>query len=317
MQPTKRPPTIRPAGDKISHMFVRAVTDWYRRHGRALPWRGSRNPYRVLVSEIMLQQTQVSRVLIKYPQFLKRFPSLASLARAEQRDVVLSWRGMGYNNRAVRLHRLARTVVEMNGGRLPDSYESLILLPGIGNYTANALLSALFGKDVPAVDVNVRRFMSRVFWQMHSTREMRPEHEIEKVANRILPRGKAYDWNQALMDLGATICTARRPHCTLCPVARICRSQKSMERSTPHIARNEPSHDGIPNRVYRGRIIEHLRIHERKSGVRLDHLAKRIHPRFAPRHEAWLNNLIDGLRKDRLITVQGNGPLMKRRVSLA
>ena len=317
MPPTRRPRTIRAAGTSSSQRFVTAVMQWYEAHGRSLPWRHTRTPYRILLSEIMLQQTQVRRVLTKYPLFLRRFPSLASLARASQREVVLSWQGMGYNNRAVRLHRLARVVVRMNRGKIPDTYESLIVLPGIGNYTANALLSAVHGRDVPAVDVNVRRLLSRAFWRLESTRQMRPEAEIQKCAERLLPKGRGYDWNQALMDIGATICTARRPECLRCPVSSYCKSRRSMSRIELAGRKAEPSLDGVPNRVYRGMIIEQLRLAGGRKSVRLDRLAKKIHPGFSRRHRAWLNGILNDLRKDELITVKGNGSLKTRRVALA
>ena len=152
-----------------------AVLRWYRQNGRTLPWRGEQDPYRVLVSEVMLQQTQVSRVLEKYPLFLKQFPTLRALARAERSSVIRAWRGMGYNNRAVRLHLLAQTVVNSHGGVLPRTEEELTLLPGIGRYTARALLSSVFHIPVPVVDVNVHRFFSRLFWPMRTlTRCIQP-----------------------------------------------------------------------------------------------------------------------------------------------
>ena len=132
--------------------LARAILRWYSHNGRSLPWRDISDPYRILVSEIMLQQTYVSRVLTKYPEFLRRFPTIRKLAAGSQKDVVVAWQGMGYNNRAVRLYRLAKTIVQDYGGRFPQSYADLLALPGIGRYTANALLSSAFGSDVPIVD---------------------------------------------------------------------------------------------------------------------------------------------------------------------
>jgi A/G-specific adenine glycosylase len=238
--------------------IVRAVRRWYRRHGRSLPWRGESDPYRIILSEIMLQQTQVSRVLEKYPLFLRRFPSMGALARAPRRDVILAWRGMGYNNRAVRLHALASVLVG-RGMEIPTSAEPLIELPGIGKYTAHAILSSVHGLPVPVVDVNIRRLFSRVFWRMKSTADMRSEPEIWRIAGKILPRRGAYDWNQALMDIGATICTARRPLCAVCPLAAMCASREGMVRATGGKPKKEPGMDGVPNRMYRGRIVETLR----------------------------------------------------------
>ncbi|MGH2569330.1 MAG: A/G-specific adenine glycosylase, partial [Bacteroidota bacterium] len=139
------------------------VLRWYRRHGRPLPWRRTRSPYRILVSEIMLQQTQVGRVLEKYPSFLRRFPDIQSLARAKKSSVIKAWRGMGYNNRAVRLQQLARIVRHSQGGKLPRTVEELQNLPGIGRYTAHALACFAFRRPLQVVDTNVRRILSRLF----------------------------------------------------------------------------------------------------------------------------------------------------------
>ena len=163
------------------------VLRWYARHGRILPWRETRNPYRILISETMLQQTQVQRVLTRYPEFLHRFPTFRSLAKAPLRDVVMIWRGMGYNNRAVRLHLLARAVVQEHDGVLPDNHEALSALPGIGRYTANALLAFAFGRTVPVVDVNVRRVLSRILWEMESMNSVQEEKAVWKAAERLLP----------------------------------------------------------------------------------------------------------------------------------
>ena len=213
---------------RTERSIIGPVRRWYRRHGRSLPWRGETDPYRIILSEIMLQQTQVARVLEEVPPFLRRFPSMRSLARAPLRDVILEWRGMGYNNRAVRLHALAAVLVRRSM-IVPRSEESLLELPGIGKYTAHAILSSVHGLPVPLVDVNIRRLFSRVFWRMRSTSEMRSEREIWEAAGRVVPAfGVRLD--QALMDLGATICTARRPACERCPLAGKCASRSSMER---------------------------------------------------------------------------------------
>lgn len=256
-------------------------------------------------------------MLVKYPEFLRRFPTLRSLANAKQRDVVLAWQGMGYNNRAVRLHKCAKAVVENHGGRIPQDFDSLIALPGIGKYTANALLSSVFGRQLAIVDVNVRRVLSRIFWKMKSTAAMRSEKEIWQLAERILPKGKAYDWNQALMDLGALICTARSPKCDTCPVAKLCSSRSRMKQENTVRAKREPSLAGIPNRMYRGRIVERLRQFNGTGSVRLDVLGKTIYPRFSKQSEVWLRKLIADLEKDGLIKVRSNGSLRTSRVSLA
>ncbi len=295
--------------------LVGLILRWYARHGRPLPWRNTRNPYRILISETMLQQTQVQRVLVKYPEFLRRFPTVQSLANAPLRDVILIWRGMGYNSRAVRLHILARTVLHTNGGTLPEDQEALRALPGIGRYTANALLSFAFGRSVPVVDVNVRRVLSRILWKMESTTSLKDEQTIWEAAALLLPKGRAYAWNQALMDLGATICTARTPRCGECPVASLCASRKRIRRIAATAAKKEPSFNGLPNRAYRGRIIELLR--ECRRSIHVHTVGKRIHKGYSTRNERWLTSLIAGLERDGLVATIGSGPVITRRVSLA
>lgn len=296
---------------------ARALLAWYRRHGRTLPWRNITNPYCILVSEIMLQQTQVSRVLVKYPDFLRRFPTVAKLAAARQRDVVVAWRGMGYNNRAVRLHRLAQIVVNKHNGRVPRIYEDLVDLPGIGRYTANALLASAFQQHVPIVDVNVRRVLSRIFWRMKRTGETSSENYIWELAEKLLPTRNVYGWNQALMDLGATVCTARSPRCDKCPVGTLCASRHTIKRSTIPSTRREPSKDGVPNRIYRGRIIDVLRKRNGQGGMRLHSLGRVIHPQFSSTHRSWLDSLIVGLERDGLIRRARTGRWGDQRITLA
>lgn len=294
--------------------IISPVRRWYRRHGRSLPWRGESDPYRIILSEIMLQQTQVSRVLDIYPRFLRRFPSMRSLALARQREVVLAWRGMGYNNRAVRLHALASVLVE-RGMRIPSDAASLLELPGIGRYTAHAILSSVHGLPVPVVDVNIRRLLSRVLWRMSSTADMRSEAEIWRTAERILPRRGVYDWNQALMDIGATICTGRLPSCSRCPLGGICASRKGMTQATRGARKSEPGLHGVPNRIYRGRIVEALR--RKKAGFRTESLGREIHPEFSQHDVPWLESLLSGLERDGLVRVRRGRTLPGSRVVLA
>ncbi len=287
---------------------------WYSRKGRVLPWRTTRHPYRILLSEIMLQQTQVSRVLQKYPAFLRQFPTLSSLARAPLRDVVVAWRGLGYNNRAVRLHRLACEVMEHHGGKIPGRLDALLAFPGIGKYTAHALLASAFGEEVPAVDVNARRVLSRCLWPMRTSRAVMSEREVWRRAAELLPRGRAYEWNQALMDVGATVCTARKPSCGICPVRTLCASRPIMRPSPREIRTREKLYDGLPNRLYRGRIIELLRGERR--GMTPRRLGTMVRTGFASRHHPWMRSLLGALQRDGLITIMGNGTFMARRVSL-
>src|SRR5689334_14267395 len=194
---------------------------WYARHGRDLPWRRTRDPYAILVSEIMLQQTQVRRVLDYYPRFLARYPTVADLAAAAVPAVRESWDGLGYYRRAVNLQRAAREVAERHGGRFPADVATLRQLPGIGRYTAGAVASFAFGQDAPILDTNAARVLGRVFG---SRRRRGGTARLWAVAEATLPPGRAYAFNQAIMDLGALVCRARMPTCPACPVRRACRT---------------------------------------------------------------------------------------------
>jgi A/G-specific adenine glycosylase len=197
-------------------LFIRKLLAWYRRAARDLPWRTTRNPYAVLVSEFMLQQTQVSRVLDFYPRFLKRFPTIDALARARPKAVMEEWDGLGYYARARNLHKLAREVTRRHDGTLPDSPEDLRTLPGVGPYTAGAVACFAHEQPVAAVDTNVKRVLGRVF----------RKKDVWGLAAAIMPRNgkRAWRFNQALMELGALVCVARKPKCPECPVRRECLS---------------------------------------------------------------------------------------------
>ena len=214
----------RPQLTPLARAFRRRLLGWYGRHRRTLPWRGAGDPYHVLVSEIMLQQTQVSRVVDYYPRFLARYPTLADLAAAPEDDVRGSWAGLGYYARARNLHAAARHVVREHGGELPRDPGVLVRLPGIGRYTAGAVASLAFGADVPAVDTNAERVIGRVFRVRGPRKSARRTARLWALAATLVPRGRSSDWNQALMDLGATICVARAPRCPACPVKTVCRS---------------------------------------------------------------------------------------------
>lgn len=202
---------------KHAAAFRRRLLAWFRTAGRDLPWRRTRDPYRVLVSEFMLQQTQVSRVLEYYPRFLRRYPDLKTLARARPRAVREAWEGLGYYRRATNLHRLAREVVRSHAGTVPSDPEELQTLPGVGPYTAGAVATFAYEQPAPAVDTNAGRVLRRVFG-------CRTAKQVRATAVALQPRrGKsAWSFNQALMELGALVCTARAPKCDECPVRSYC-----------------------------------------------------------------------------------------------
>jgi A/G-specific adenine glycosylase len=202
---------------KRAPAFKRALLAWFRAAARDLPWRRTRDPYRVLVSEFMLQQTQVSRVLGFYARFLRRYPSLPALARARPRAVREAWDGLGYYRRAANLHRLAKQVVAQHGGVVPADPAALRRLPGVGPYTAGAVAAFAFERPAAAVDTNAARVLRRVFG-------CRSAKDAGAMSLRLQPkRGKtAWSFNQGLMELGALVCTARAPRCGECPVSRLC-----------------------------------------------------------------------------------------------
>jgi len=209
-------------------VFTRRLLTWYARTARDLPWRRTRDPYRVLVSEFMLQQTQVSRVREYYPRFLERFPDLEALASARPRAVREAWDGLGYYARAANLHALARVVSQDLDGTLPEDPQALLKLPGVGPYTAGAVASFAYEKPVPAVDTNVARVIRRVFFG-RATGNLQRVTEVWRLAGRLVPKNgkRAWRFNQAVMELGALICVARKPRCPQCPVRPVCRTGKS------------------------------------------------------------------------------------------
>ena len=212
MAPKSTPARRKP---KRTQAFTKKLLAWYARNARDLPWRRTRDPYAIVVSEFMLQQTQVSRVSEYYPRFLERFPTVYDLASAKPKAVREAWDGLGYYARASNLHALARVVSKTMNGKLPDDPEELDELPGVGRYTAGALACFTYEKPVPAVDTNVKRVLERVF----------RTKDVWGLAAAIVPKNgkRAWRFNQALMELGALVCTARSPKCPKCPVRKECR----------------------------------------------------------------------------------------------
>lgn len=220
MARSSTPQTRKP---KNARVFSRKLLAWWAGAARDLPWRRTRDPYRVLVSEFMLQQTQVGRVAEYYPRFLERFPDLGTLARARPRAVREAWDGLGYYARASNLHALARVVSRDLDGTLPDKPDELIKLPGIGPYTAGAVASFAYEKPVPAVDTNVNRVLRRVFFGRAVGNA-----QVWELARSLVPKNGKHAWkfNQAIMELGALVCVARKPRCPACPVRPVCKTGK-------------------------------------------------------------------------------------------
>ena len=202
--------------------FRTRLLTWYRRHGRDLPWRRTDDPYHILVSEIMLQQTQVDRVMPKYEEWLQKFPTLHALAAAQERDVTETWRPLGYNIRPKRLQSIAREAVATYGGTLPADEATLLSFKGIGRYTAGAIRSFAFRERAAILDTNVARVLFRVFIGKGDAKGHAMKRHLWDVSEAMVPNRHVYDFNQALMDFGATVCTARNPKCLVCPMKKNC-----------------------------------------------------------------------------------------------
>jgi A/G-specific adenine glycosylase len=209
---------------KARQRFRRTLLGWYRRKGRDLPWRRTSDPYHILVSEMMLQQTQVDRVVPKYHEWLVKYPSLEALASAAEDDVAETWRPLGYNIRPRRLHAIARESVARYGGRLPSDRETLLSFKGIGAYTAGAIRSFAFRERAAILDTNVARVLFRVFVRRGDPKAHAMKKHLWAVSEAIVPYKHVFDFNQALMDLGATVCVARKPKCDECPMTSLCSS---------------------------------------------------------------------------------------------
>lgn len=213
--------------------FSTRLLAWFAANARDLPWRRERTPYRVWVAEMMLQQTQAHTVVPYYERFLARFPDVQTLAEAPLEDVLKMWEGLGYYARARHLHAAAQEIVAEHNGQLPDTFEELLALPGIGRYTAGAVASIAFGRDVTAVDGNARRVLAR----MLAIREPLKPREWETLAASLLPSGQAGAFNEALMELGATVCTPRAPHCETCPICNLCQAYTLGEQESLPVRR--------------------------------------------------------------------------------
>jgi A/G-specific adenine glycosylase len=248
----------------------------------------------------MLQQTQVDRVIPKYREFLKQFPTVRALASAPVAEVIRAWRGLGYNRRALYLHRTAVAVVEKHGGVFPREIGLLKALPGIGEYTARAILAFAYGLPVPVIDTNHRRFYQRVFFGM----KKRTDAQLLARAEKVLPRRRAYDWNQALMDFGSLVCRTNKPDCPVCPLRSICRAYPAILSVRPK--KNNAGKKAVPfrdtDRYVRGRILDVLRGVER---IGASALRRRFPDVDAERYE----RIIAGLKKDGLI-VRNNGGIL-------
>jgi A/G-specific adenine glycosylase len=239
-----------------SAKFRHRLLGWYRRHGRDLPWRRTNDPYAILVSEMMLQQTQVATVIPYYYKWLRRFPVFASLASASQNEILRAWQGLGYYARARNLHTTARTVMDRHGGNFPQEIEQMRQLPGIGKYTAHAVASFALNQSVPIIEANTGRVLARLFNLRESIDSDAGRKTLWQHATSLLPKPDAATFNSALLDLGALVCVARKPKCDACAVRAFCRAKNPaalpIRNSRPKTKRLIETHALI---VGRGRIL--------------------------------------------------------------
>lgn len=262
--------------------FQQMIFAWWPSHRRDLPWRRTHDPYRIMVSEVMLQQTQVSRVLTKYVEFIEAFPTVITLAEASPAHVLRIWKGMGYNRRALYLQKAAKTIVEEYRGKFPVSESELIKLPGLGTYTARAILVFAYRQEVPLVETNIRQIITH-FFLIKKPQGRALEKEIEDIARQLIPPGKSWEWHQALMDYGALALPASTRQ-------RVNTSQRK----------------GIPfresNRFFRGRIIDRLR----EGDVPEKKLIRELVMKY-DKPASFLQSILKGLAADGLITPSKTG----------
>ncbi len=245
------------AAEPVAPALRNAVLTWYDATGRRLAFRATRDPYAVLVSEVMAQQTQAERAAEAWTAWVGRFPTVEALAVAPAADVLRAWAGLGYNRRAIHLHRAAKAIVADHGGLVPDTVEGLMTLPGVGPYTARAVAAIAFGRPVGAVDTNVRRVLGRV---AAGGPEGIPPAALQALADAVLPPDRAGDWTHALMDIGARLCRPRKPLCADCPAIAWCRyaAGERAVAASPVRRRPEPAFPST-TRWLRGRIIARAR----------------------------------------------------------
>lgn len=285
-------------------VFQERLLAWYAEHKRDLPWRQTHDPYAHLVAEVMLQQTGVERVAPKFVEFLGLFPTFAALAEASSAAVIRAWSPLGYNRRALNLHKAAIVVVAEHDGHLPNEMGALRSLPGVGPYTASALLSFAFGEDVAAIDTNIDRVLGRVLIGPESAKW---KGQIAGLAAEALPKGRSADWNQALMDLGAMVCRVASPKCGECPASKVCVAAETFvegERPLRRVAEAQSPYVGS-NRYYRGRVIDALRRLAPGSSMVPGELGLLVKDGFISEDLPWLLGVLAELSREGLVVMEG------------
>ena len=283
---------------------------WYEANARDLPWRRTRDPYAILVSEVMLQQIQVSRAIPFYLAFLERFPTIQALAAAPIADVIHVWGDLGRYRRITNLHATAKRIVAEFGSEIPADAAVLRLLPGIGPYTAGAVACFAFEQDVGFLDTNARRVIHRVFVGCDVPAATVQDRVLSRLAGQIVPVGRGWIWNQAVIELGALVCTARRPRCEVCPVQDGCAAGATIGPALaalprPVRATSTSAHAGT-NREYRGKVLASLR--ENGDGIDLRSLGRALRAEFSDEDLPWITGVVDSLRRDGLAMIAEDRP---------
>lgn len=316
-----------PAHEDRRDAIRRDLLAWFAAASRDLPWRRTRDPYRILVSEIMLQQTQVERVVPKYQAFLEAFPTLEALAAAPTAEVIRLWAGLGYNRRAVNLQRAARAVIEQHGGQFPREVDALLALPGIGPYTAGAVACFAFEQDVAFMDTNIRRVLRRAIVGPDDAGDP-SDRELLALGAELIPPGQGWAWNQAIMELGALVCTAAAPACRRCPISAHCssyaarvaedealvlamgglaESAQGRRRAAERKSAYKPEQPYLGSRRwYRGRVVDTLRGLPAHSSIGLPELGPQVKEDFVEADLPWLEDLVAGLARDGLVARVGD-----------
>ncbi len=294
----------------MSEERVAAIRDgllaWFEANRRDLPWRRTRDPYRILVSEVMLQQTQVDRVIPYYERFLELLPTVEALADAPTSVVITLWARLGYNRRAVNLQRTAQAVMEHHGGIFPSDPAQLVQLPGIGPYTAGAIACFAFEKPVAFLDTNMKRVIHRLIAGPDLPKQSLSDRELIAYAEQLVPPDDAWRWNQALIEFGALHCTARKPACVICPLQTQCSAFPAIQSVIASLPVGARKKQEVPfagsNRYFRGRIVDGLRAAE-GAHVPLSALGSLVREDYAEEHAGWLLGLVRDLERDGLAKV--------------
>ena len=290
---------------KIVEDLHQKLYNWYLEHGRSFPWRETSDPYKIVISEMMLQQTQTSRVLPKYLEFLHKFPTWGELANASQGDVIRAWQGLGYNSRAMRLHMLAKSVVNDHKCILPNDIETLMHLPGIGPYTAGAVMVFAFRKAVPFYDVNIKRVLSRYFYELEEQQSLQ-EKDIKALVEEVYDQEHPYEFFQTIMDIGATMCLANSAICGNCPLRKKCKTRPEIDHD-PLVLRIHRTKKNLPKKIAfkdskrfrRGKIIDILR--DQKEPISETHLFKEYKVLVENSEKKEFMEILNMLKKEGLV----------------